>query len=70
MIKAKAVCKWWSDAKGYGFVTVDNVDVFCHYSALKGEGFKTLREGQSLTIDYVVGAKGAQVIETVDWKEN
>lgn len=53
--------KWFNDAKGYGFIEQDNgPDVFVHYSAVQGEGFKSLKEGQPVTFEIVQGAKGPQ----------
>lgn len=68
MKTAKVTVKWWNDSKGYGFVTYEGVDMFCHYTALQGEGFKTLREGQELTVQYTEGPKGPQVISATDWQ--
>jgi cold shock protein len=65
----KAICKWWNDSKGYGFVTCDGKDIFCHYTALKGDGFKTLRENQTLTVLVQDGPKGSQVVECLDWNK-
>ncbi len=52
--------KWFSDEKGYGFITRDDgeKDVFCHHSAIQGEGFKTLSEGQKVEFEVVQGQKG------------
>lgn len=53
--------KWFSNAKGYGFVETadgDGSDVFVHYSAIQGNGFKTLAEGQQVNFDIIKGPKG------------
>jgi len=53
--------KWFNEAKGYGFITPDEGnDVFVHFSAIQGEGFKTLAEGQRVEFEVVQGEKGAQ----------
>lgn len=53
--------KWFSNEKGYGFISrPDGDDVFVHFSALQGEGFKTLTEGQEVEFDVVDGPKGKQ----------
>lgn len=53
--------KWFNDAKGYGFIEQENgQDVFVHYSAIQGEGYKSLREGQEVVFDVIDGAKGPQ----------
>ncbi len=54
-------CKWFSKEKGYGFITVEGSDdVFVHYSAIKGSGFKELKEGEEVTFDKVEGERGSQ----------
>lgn len=59
---AKGTVKWFSDQKGYGFVTPEGgkKDVFVHYSALQGEGFKTLSEGDQVEFEITQGPKGEQ----------
>ena len=59
--KKQGRVKWFNDAKGYGFIEQENgQDVFVHYSAIGGEGYKSLREGQEVTFEVVDGAKGPQ----------
>lgn len=52
--------KWFNDAKGFGFITPDNgtKDCFVHYSAIQGQGFKTLAEGDPVEFEIVQGQKG------------
>ena len=55
----KAIVKFFNDSKGYGILILeDGRDVFVHYSEILGNGFKTLREGQSVTIDLYETTKG------------
>lgn len=58
---AKGKVKWFSNQKGYGFVTSeDGKDVFVHYSAIKGDGYKTLAEGAEVEFEVTQGPKGEQ----------
>ncbi len=51
--------KWFNDSKGYGFIEQDGgKDLFVHHSAIQGEGFKSLAEGDRVSFDVVQGAKG------------
>ena len=65
---ANGTVKWFNESKGFGFITQDNgTDVFAHYSAISGNGFKTLHEGDQVSFDVVNGDKGpkAQNIQKV-----
>ena len=56
---AKGVVKWFSDQKGYGFIQQENgEDLFVHYSAIEGDGFRTLSEGEEVTFEVGEGRKG------------
>jgi CspA family cold shock protein len=55
--------KWFNDSKGYGFIQAEGGetrDVFVHYTAIQGEGFKTLAEGQKVDFELIDGPKGPQ----------
>jgi len=57
---ATGTVKWFNDAKGFGFITVDgeSKDVFVHHSAIQATGFRSLPEGQKVEFDIVAGQKG------------
>lgn len=62
----KGSVKWFNAEKGYGFIRVENgEDVFVHYSAIQGEGFKTLEEGQEVEFDVTQGNRGPQAANVV-----
>lgn len=57
----KGTIKWFNDEKGYGFISRETGDdVFVHFSAIQGDGFKTLEEGQKVTFDVETGDRGLQ----------
>ncbi|APZ49086.1 cold-shock protein [Jeotgalibaca sp. PTS2502] len=58
--------KWFNGEKGFGFIEVEGGDdVFVHFSAIQGDGFKTLEEGQDVEFDIVEGNRGAQAANVV-----
>jgi cold shock protein len=55
------IVKWFDEKKGYGFITVDGgKDAFVHHTNIEGSGFKTLAEGQAVTLEVTQGTKGPQ----------
>jgi CspA family cold shock protein len=64
---ASGTVKWFNDSKGYGFITQDDGgdDVFVHFRAIQGDGFRTLVEGQKVTFDVEQGQKGPQAANVV-----
>ena len=62
----KGTVKWFNESKGFGFITKDDGgDVFVHFSAIKGTGFKTLSEGDHVDFDVVDGPKGPSAANVV-----
>lgn len=59
---ASGTVKWFNDSKGFGFITPDGggKDLFVHFSAIQGQGFKTLQENQRVSFDVTSGPKGEQ----------
>ncbi len=62
----KGKVKWFNNAKGYGFIgREDGPDVFVHYSAIQGDGYKSLQEGDDVEFEIVQGEKGPQADRVV-----
>jgi len=62
----KGKVKWFNERKGYGFIEQENgPDVFVHYSAIKGEGYRTLSEGEEVEFEITQGKKGLQASNVV-----
>ncbi|MBH4010736.1 cold-shock protein [Pseudomonas aeruginosa] len=61
MSRQNGTVKWFNETKGYGFITPESgPDVFVHFRAIEGNGFKTLAEGQKVSFEVVQGQKGMQ----------
>ena len=70
---ATGIVKWFNDAKGYGFIAPDEKDgkdIFVHYSNIKGDGFRSLYEGQVVTFNVEEGPKGPQAVEIISPDSN
>lgn len=58
--------KWFNDSKGFGFITgQDNVDLFVHHTAIQGEGFRSLTEGQEVSYDIESDQRGSKAVNVV-----
>ncbi|MFQ5910774.1 MAG: cold-shock protein [Thermoplasmata archaeon] len=63
---ARGIVKWFNENKGYGFIErEDGGDVYVHFSAIKTEGFKTLKEGDTVEFDVVAGDRGPRAANVV-----
>ncbi len=63
---SNGLVKWFNDAKGFGFITTDEgSDVFVHFSAIQGDGFRSLSEGDAVSFDVEKGTKGLQAVNVV-----
>jgi CspA family cold shock protein len=61
LLRPQQKTKWFNDSKGFGFLEQESGDdVFCHFSAITGDGFKSLQEGDSVEFNVVKGPKGLQ----------
>ncbi len=66
MAKSIGTVKWFNETKGFGFISQESgPDVFVHYSAITGDGFKSLAEGQKVEMDVTDGKKGPQAENVV-----
>jgi len=61
--KIRGTVKWFNEGKGFGFIEADGKDYFVHFSAIQGDGFKTLREGAAVLFKGSQGQKGPQAEE-------
>lgn len=66
-VTVNGTVKWFNEAKGFGFITPENggEDLFAHFSAISGNGFKTLKENQKVTFEITSGPKGKQASNIV-----
>jgi len=65
-MRVRGKVKWFNESKGYGFISQeDGPDVFVHHSAIRMEGFKTLKENQEVEFEIAQGAKGPQASDVI-----
>ena len=65
--RERGAVKWFNDSKGFGFIAREGgPDVFVHHSTIKGNGFKTLEDGQRVEFEVVQGQKGLQAKDVVE----
>ncbi len=64
-MRTTGTVKWFNDAKGFGFITTEQGDVFVHFSAIQGNGFRSLSEGAAVELDVQQGPKGLQAANVV-----
>ena len=63
---ARGLVKWFNDQKGYGFITAEGQpDVFVHFSAIEGNGFRTLREGEQVEFEIKASERGAEASRVI-----
>jgi cold shock protein len=64
--RVSGTVKWFNDAKGFGFIQQEGgADVFVHHTAIQSEGFKSLKEGQKVTMEVTQGQKGPQAANVI-----
>ncbi|HTK31906.1 MAG TPA: cold shock domain-containing protein [Candidatus Saccharimonadaceae bacterium] len=57
---ARGTVKWFNDTRGYGFISTEQVEVFVHHSAIEGNGFRTLHEGEQVEFEVKTSERGAE----------
>jgi CspA family cold shock protein len=71
VLDVKGKIKWFNNSKGYGFIgRADSADVFVHYSAIVGDGYRTLQEGDAVEFEIVQGPKGPQASNVIKIEED